>query len=84
MADLHIRDIPDTLHERLKKHARKRNLSMSAAVLKAIERELDQWEWNERLSRMPPTDLRTDAAALLNDERRLRDLEIESRSARDH
>ena len=68
--------MPDALHERLKQHARKRNCSMSAAVLEAIERELARWEWSERLAQRPLTELRTDAAVLLGQERRLRDMQL--------
>ena len=69
--------MPEALHERLRRHARKRNCSMSAAVLDAIERELTRWEWRERLADRPKTDLGTDAATLLADIRRLRDTELE-------
>ena len=77
MANLQVRNMPDTLHNRLKQHARKRNCSMSAAVLDAIERELTRWEWRERLADRPKTDLGTDAADLLADMRRLRDTKLE-------
>lgn len=69
--------MPDTLHERLRQHAHKRNCSMSAAVLAAIEREITRWEWRERLSGRPPTELGTDAATLLAEERGSRDMELE-------
>ena len=77
MADLQVRNVPEALHERLRQHARKRNCSMSAAVLEAIERELARWEWRERLASHPTTDLRIDATTLLAEARRQRDTELE-------
>ena len=54
----------------------RRNCSMSAAVLDAIERELAIWEWRERLASHPTTDLGIDAATLIAEERNLRDAEL--------
>ena len=57
MANLQVRNIPDGLHERLRRHARLNNRSMSAVVLTAVERELDRWEWQEHMASRPKTDL---------------------------
>ena len=75
MANLQVNNIPDALHERLRRHARESNCTISAAVLTAVERELDRWEWRRRLAQRPRTDLGIDAAALLKEERALRDRE---------
>ena len=75
MANLQVKNIPDALHERLRRHARENNCTMSAAVLTAIERELARWEWRERLAQRPRTHLRIGAAALLAEERSLRNAE---------
>lgn len=75
MANLQVRNIPDDLHERLRRHARARRRTMSAVVLGAVERELAREEWRERLAQRPETDLGIDAAALLAEERALRDRE---------
>ena len=77
MANLQVRNIPDELHERLRRHAREHNCTMSAVVLSAVERELVRWEWRKRLAQRPETDLGVDAAALLADARALRDAETE-------
>ena len=74
MANLQVRNIPDELHRRLRRHAREHNCTMSAVVLSAVERELVRWEWRKRLAQRPETDLGVDAAALLADARALRDL----------
>ncbi len=77
MANLQVRNIPDDLHERLRLHARENNCTVSAAVLVAVERELERWEWRKRLARCPSTELGVEAATLLAEERRLRDVETE-------
>lgn len=50
---------------------------MSAFVLTAIERELDRWEWQERLAERPRTDLGVPAVRLLAAERSSRYMEME-------
>lgn len=77
MANLQVKNIPETLHDRLRRHARANNCTISAAVLTAVERELARWEWRERLAQRPTTDLGIEAAALLAEERSLRAVEIE-------
>ncbi|MDE0634112.1 MAG: hypothetical protein OXH73_21585 [Caldilineaceae bacterium] len=76
MANLQIRNMPDTLHERLRRFARENNCTMREAVLTAIEKELARWEWRKRLDQRPKTDLGIDAAALLKEERSRHDNEI--------
>ena len=68
MANLQVRNIPDDLHERLRRHARENNCTMSSVVLSAVERELARWEWRRRLAQHPTTDLGIAAATLLAEE----------------
>ena len=76
-ANFQIKNIPDTLHERLRRLARENNCTMRAVVLTAIERELARWEWRKRLAQRPKTDLGIEAADLLMEERTRRDREID-------
>ena len=76
MANLQVRNVPDDLHERLRRQARENNCSMSAVVLRAVERELERLEWRERLAQRPMTDLGVDAATIIAEERARRDREI--------
>ena len=55
MANLQIKDMPDTLHERLRRYARENNCTMRAVVIAAIERELARWEWRKHLAQRPET-----------------------------
>lgn len=77
MANLQVRNIPEDLHDRLRRHARARRRTMSAVVLGAVERELAREEWRERLAQRPTTDLGVDAASLIAEERAARDAEAE-------
>ena len=72
MAHLQVKNIPDSLHERLRRFARETDRTLSAAVLAAVERELASWEWRRRLAQRPETDLGVDAATLLAEARALR------------
>lgn len=73
MANLQIRNMPDTLHERLRRYARENNSTMRAVAPTAIEQELARWVWQKRLAQRPETDLGVDAATLLKKERSRRD-----------
>ena len=77
MANLQVKNISDSLHERLRSYARESHSTISAAVLTAVERELARWEWRKRLDLRPKTDLGVEAAALLWEERSIPDKESE-------
>lgn len=76
MANLQVKNIPDSLHKRLRRYAKQRNTTLSDIVLKAIEKELTQGEWLERFSKRPVTDLGVTAASLLEKERIEREKEL--------
>ena len=84
MANLQVKNVPDTLHERLRSYARENRCTISAAVLAAVERELAMWEWRDHMARRPETDIGTDAATLIAEERLRRDREIGSWYPDDH
>lgn len=79
MANLQVKNVPDTLHERLRFYARENRCTISAAVLAAVERELAIWEWREHMARRPATDIGVDAATLIAEERLRHDKELMSR-----
>ncbi len=60
-------------HGSLRSYARESNSTISATVLAAVERELARWEWRKHLAQRLETDLGIEAAALLWEERSLRD-----------
>lgn len=69
MANLQVKNLPDALHQRLRHYAQKHHRTISGIVLKAIEREIARYEWHERLSQRPTTDLGDSSASLLEQER---------------
>ena len=77
MVNLQVRNIPEALHERLRRRARVNNSTMSAFVLTAVERELDRCEWQESLAERPRTDPGVPAVRLLAAERSARYMEME-------
>jgi hypothetical protein len=76
MGNLQVKNIPDSLHKRLRRYAKRRNTTLSDIVLKAIEKELTHGEWLERFSKRPATDLGVSAASLLGEERMEREKEL--------
>jgi plasmid stability protein len=76
MANLRVRNLPDSLHQRLRHYAQKHQRTISDIALEAIEREVTRQEWHEKLARRPITDLGDSASSLLEQERRQRDKEL--------
>jgi hypothetical protein len=70
MSTLQIKNMPDSLHRRLRYHTQKQRCTLSDFASEAVERELARREFHERLARRPKTDLGVSAAALLVEERR--------------
>ena len=69
MANLQLRNIPDELYERLRKHAVENSCTVREMVLTAIEHELRRLEWEERWARDPKTDMGVAAATLIAEAR---------------
>jgi plasmid stability protein len=76
MANLQVKNIPDTLHQRLRRYAREHKCTLSDVVLSALERELTRREWHERLAQRPTTNLGVSAASLLEQERQQREQDL--------
>jgi hypothetical protein len=76
MANLQVKNVPDTLHQRLRRYAQEHKCTLSDIVLIALERELARREWHERLAQRPTPDLGVSAAALLAQERQQRERDL--------
>lgn len=72
MANLQVKNVPESLHRRLKQQVRAQNRTLSEFVLAAVERELARSAFHHRMSRRPQTDLGASAASLLEEARRER------------
>jgi hypothetical protein len=77
MANLQVKNVPESLHRRLRLYARKQRCTLSDFVLAALERELARSAFRERLGKRPTTELGVSAASLLEEERRQRDKELD-------
>lgn len=77
MANLQVKNVPESLHKRLRSYARKRNCTLSDLVLEAIKRELARSAFHERLGKRSQSDLGASAASLLEAERQQRERELE-------
>lgn len=70
-----IRNVPDSVHRRLKARAAHLGLSMSDYVLREIERLLERPTREEllaRIARLPPIDLDPPPSEILREERERR------------
>lgn len=76
MANLQVKNISDTLHQRLRRYAQEHKCTLGEVVLIAIERELARREWHERLAQRPTTDLGVSAVSLLEQERQQREQDL--------
>ena len=76
MANLQVKNGPDTLHQRLRRYAQEHKCTLSDIVLIALERELARREWHERLAQHPTTNLGVSAASLLAQERQQREQDL--------
>jgi len=77
MSNLQVKNLPEPLHTRLRRYARQHHRTLSDVALAALEREMNRYEWYERLAQRPPTDLGVSAASLLEEERGQRQRDID-------
>lgn len=77
MATLQVKNLPDELYDDLRKMAKARNITISAAVRNAIERDVANAKWWDRWDKFPTRKISLDAAELLREARELRDAELE-------
>jgi hypothetical protein len=76
MANIQVKNIPEKLHNQLRRYAREQECTLGEIVLEAIEREVARRAWRKRFSGRPSTQLGTSAAGLLDQERRQRDSDL--------
>jgi len=76
MANIQVKNIPEKLHNRLRRYAREQDCTLADIILEAIEREVSRREWHKRFSGRPSAQLRRSAAELLEEERRQRDTDL--------
>lgn len=72
MSNIQVKNVPETLHRRLRSQSKRYGCTMSEFILRAVEAELSRNEWSNRFRRRPHTELITPAAQLIEEERTLR------------
>ena len=60
----------------MRSYARESGRTISAVMLAAIERELEDWEFRKHLAERPMTYLDVSAADVIREERVLREMEL--------
>ena len=72
MANIQVKNVPEKLHNQLRRYAREKSCTLEEIILEALEREVSRGEWLKRFSRRPSTQLCNSAVSLLEKERRQR------------
>jgi plasmid stability protein len=76
MANLQVKNVPEGLHRRLRRHARRHGRTLRDIVLDALAREIERIEFRERLARRSRVDLGRSAARSLEETRSERAREL--------
>lgn len=76
MANLQVKNIPESLHQQLRRCAKQRKSTLSEVVLEAVKREVARSTFQDQLNKRPSVVLGVSAASLLEEERGQRSQEI--------
>jgi len=77
MANLQVKNVPESLHRKIRAHAKRRGRTVRDVVLDAVTREIERLELRARLAKRAPVDLGRPAARTLEEVRAAREREIE-------
>lgn len=69
MANLQVKNVPESLHRKLRSYASRRGRTVRDVVLEAVARVLDADEFRARLARRAPVALGRPVARTLEEER---------------
>lgn len=76
MSNLQVKNVPESIHRRLRAYAKRRGRTVRDVVLEAVTREIDHDEFRARLAKRSPVDLGRPAARTLEESRSERDREL--------
>jgi plasmid stability protein len=76
MANLQVKNVPESLHRKLRAYARRRGRTLRDLVLDALAREMQREEFRARLAKRRPVDLGRRAAQTLEEVRAGREDEL--------
>lgn len=77
MANLQVKNVPESLHRKIRAYAKRRGRTVRDVVLDAVTREIERIEFRTRLAKRAPVDLGRPAARTLEEVRTERAREIE-------
>jgi hypothetical protein len=75
MANLQVKNVPESLHRRIRAYARRRGRTVRDVVIEAVSREIERDEFRARLAKRQPVDLGRPAARSLEEARAARERE---------
>jgi plasmid stability protein len=76
MSNLQVKNVPESIHRRLRAYAKRRGRTVRDVVLEAVTREIDHDEFRARLAKRAPVDLGRPAARTLEEVRDERDRDL--------
>ncbi len=75
MANLQVKNVPESLHRKIRAYAKRRGRTVRDVVLDAVTREVERLEFSVRLAKREPVDLGRPAARTLDEVRAERERE---------
>jgi plasmid stability protein len=76
MANLQVKNVPESLHRKIRAYAQRRGRTLRDVVLEVLAREIQQEEFRVRLAKRQPVDLGRPAARSLEEVRTDREREL--------
>jgi plasmid stability protein len=77
MANLQVKNVPETLHRKLRTYAAGRGRTVCDVVLEAVRREIEHAEFAARLAKRSPVDLGRPVARTIDEVRRGRERDLD-------
>ncbi len=76
MANLQVKNIPESLRQHLRHCAKRRKTTLGEVVVEAVKRELAKNAFHDRMTKRPLANLGVSVASFLEEERHRRNQEI--------
>ena len=76
MANLQVKNVPESLHRKIRAYAKRRGRTVRDVVLDAVTREIERLEFRTRLAKREAVDLGRPAARTLEEVRAERQREV--------
>lgn len=76
MANLQVKNVPESLHRKIRAYAKRRGRTVRDVVLDAVTREIERLEFRARLAKREPVEIGRPAARTLEEVRVEREKEL--------